>query len=116
VKLASKWYQFTRFYDINKWTLPLPGSKLMVFDDLESARCFSNIEDAVFECKVKNPSKKWAGFQYVMRTKDIPTMLKANKLRLQKKKFTHLLPNDQQFTPFHTVFVDAVKLTKIIND
>jgi len=47
---------------------------------------------------------------------DICLLLKAFKLRLNKKKFTHLLIlNEGTYKPYGTIFVDAVKLTKRVS-
>jgi len=109
-------------YSLNKWTYPLvKGSKLMVFDNLSDAITFIintntyDLDDIIFECEVKKPSKKWAIFRWLCVPQE-NTYIKICKLRLQKKKFTHLLDKDEnKHIPYGTVFCDAVKLLKKVD-
>jgi len=105
------------FYHLNEWTYPLvKGSKLMVFDSLSHAREFRMSDhEYIFECEVKKPSKKWMGFLFGMPSRRVSKFTLMCKLRLQKKKFTHLLFDDiYTQLPQGTIFVNAVKLTKLI--
>jgi len=45
-------------YVINKWIKPkLKHSKLFVFCDLRTARCYRIGEERIFECEVKDPAR-----------------------------------------------------------
>lgn len=107
-------------YKINEWVKPkIPGTKLMVFSNLDSAKQFANpyrsfrslsdIIYCIYTCHIKNPSKI-GFFTYIydspsgIRTKyyEYYKLIK-NKKRRSSFKNNANIPND-------TVFCSAVKL------
>jgi len=59
----SVYHSLTCYYQLDEWTHPIPGSKLMVFDYLIYARNFRCANEIVFECEVQKPSKRWGGIE-----------------------------------------------------
>jgi hypothetical protein len=111
-------------YERDKWTKPnVPGTKLMVFDNLKNAQCFRSGECIIYECDVKNPShqppKTFVDWTYVEFTN-----FHFNKLmQLKKNKKKHLdkltqWRNASVFQPkipYGTVFCDEIKLTNRVD-
>lgn len=100
-------------YRVGEWaTSPFEGSKLFVFDNLQSAIQFRidystvSVED-IFECECKGISK--VGF--FQRCLSIKALKQSIKLRKQKKKWTC----DNPFIPNGTAFADSVKLLRKVS-
>ncbi len=111
--LAHTNEKFRVIYKFKKWVYPqIEGTKLFVFDNLQSAIdfCGSDYFKRIFECEVKNPTKRYNIFywQCYINWSVITNMLKLRKLH---RKFTHLKSNT---LPNNTVVCDAVKLTREI--
>ena len=102
-------------YVQNEWVYPkLQGTKLFVFDDFWAAKDFCIMgQRYIYECEVQNPtpSRNYRLFCSFGTLGIWDRLRKAHKLRQQKKKFTHIT-SDACFIRLHTVMVDAVKLTK----
>jgi len=109
-KLADK--KLSVHYKINDWTIPnFPGSKLMVFSDIEYAKNFKYIlgwGNHIYTCEVKNPNKKG---MFLRADLNLPRIFfKTLALKNKKKKFSHLLRDPIE----GTIFCDAVKLIERI--
>ena len=101
-------WKYRIHYIVGQWVYPnLRGTKIFVFDNLEEAKKFAG---NIYECEVINPTPghKYNLFAYGcgINYDRIEQMLK---LKLAKKKFTHL---KMGFIPKGTVMCDAVKLIK----
>jgi len=106
--------QFNVKYSLNKWTFPkVKGSKLFVFDDIDSAKLFAyNHNGITYKCEVLNPKKTGPFYSEVVSNAKV-TILMWKKYT-QKKKYSHLVWG-LCLVPRHTVWVDAVKLIKKVD-
>ncbi len=105
-------------YKINEWVKSnIPHTKLMVFDEINAARRLLNLHyntrRAIYEIKVKNPSKKGLFISYIG---DLSTY-NTNSFMNAFTKLIHKLKSKKQFfqnngLPSNTVFVKEVKLIK----
>jgi hypothetical protein len=108
---ASQWgggvsQEFAVQYRIGEFAKPkVAGTKLFVFDDLDEAQSFADSSDVIFECEVKNPRKaKYGSFTY----RDVALFWKVRQSRKSTKEIQMILPD-------HTIFCDAVMLTKEVD-
>lgn len=115
--VSTPFYQkanITTQYKINEWVeSPIKGSKLFVFDNTKDVANFMyfnyrfyTMQNAVFQCEVKNPKKR--GPLTFVDAEYILTMWKAYR---NKKKY-NLDSRTSYNPPLGTVWVDAVKLIK----
>lgn len=110
-------------YKVGEWTYPHPHTSLMCFDNLQCATSFllSGYGNRIFECSIKNPSKKGI-FVTSVFDDDFPKMVdQLIKLKKQKKKFfgqrirlkgSHKGINSGMYMPEGTIFCKAIKLEK----
>jgi hypothetical protein len=103
-------------YILDKWVEPkIQGTNLMVFDSIENAKkCKKKYHfwknHVIFECEVKNPSKKGL---FLPTVNQIYGLEKIAKLRRNKKKYTHLCKmNRGDSLPEGTIFCKAVKILR----
>lgn len=103
-------------YILDQWVEPsIPGTNLMVFDSIDHAKmCKKKYSfwknHVIFECEVKNPSKKGL---FLSTVHQIYNLEKIAKLRKNKKKYTHLCKmNRDDSLPEGTIFCKAVKILK----
>jgi len=101
-------------YKLDEWTFPkVKGSKLFVFDDIDSAKLFAyNNNGITYKCEVLNPKKTGPFYSGVVSNAKA-TILMWKKYT-QKKKYSHLVWG-LCLVPRHTVWVDAVKLIKKVD-
>ena len=107
-------------YEIGKWIKPGDGSKIFVFNDLELAKKFLNVEQrtfntckdlCIFECSVKNPIKV-EHVAYV-GDNDIRCFWRIwSKFKNKHKKINLDSINYLTNAPQGTFLVSQVKLTK----
>jgi len=105
-------------YKLDQWNYPnFKDTKLMVFDSLENAQnwlsqdsVFPNRNNKIFECEVKNPTKRSIFLRIVFAdyTCINKTLKMCITLKNKKKKYSQLCYQP----PKGTVFVSALKLIK----
>lgn len=100
-------------YVVGKFIYPkIPGSNLMVFENLIDARNFNFPNDSliIFECEVKSPSKSGLFFGRYGDFRDNFLQAAANIYR--NKECHRMTKDDIGGMPSGTVFCEAVKLIR----
>lgn len=106
------------YYKINDYVYAPQGTKLFVFNSLDIAKNFASSRNlAVYECLVKNPR-----LVKTLRNNTLPKdywryIADAKKHKLNINQYlTKKNAVGHKKWPIGTVWCDAVKLTKLIND
>lgn len=111
-------------YKIDEWVSPkIIGSKIFIFDTLKNTRQFlyhcltGAINDTkIFECKAKKISKEhlFINNGIVGRKDTLSYFNEINKLRKNKKRWTHIYGCSYSGVPKGTLFASSIMLTKDI--